>query len=259
MKPSILVLVICLGAACSQRQDLTDPSPPNGGIDPLSDMLPSQICVTASPADAGAPPPIVAVWDGYMEQTFGATGDDQVHVVVRSSDTGQLSATAVFGVPTSFPPPATSETCDPVDPGTTTATTSAGSLQLLEGFEYQLTGVAMSDVRLQFNVPTYQPLANWCACQVPLPDATTPACLPEGGADWHELDGGTQCIYTPNPGPHSTQTFLTSCCRLQRCFKNECLCDKSGCAYNAQFWTPFDLSINGTHADGTALHLIRTQ
>jgi len=259
MKASTLVLMICLGAAaCSQRQDLTDP--PTVITDPVGDTLPSQTCNVAPPVDAGSPPPIVAVWDGYMEQSFRATGDDQVHVVVRSSDTGQLSATAVFGVAAPPPPPPeTSESCDPADPVNTTATPSAGSLQLLEGFEYQLTAVAMSDVRLQFNLPTYQPLANWCACQVPFEDSMF--CLPNTSlTEQSPSDGGSSCTVTLGAwSGHAAETVNTSCCRLNRCLGSACTCTPSGCSYNDQFLSQFDLSVNGTHADGTALHLIRTQ
>ena len=256
MKASGYVVVICLSAACSERQNLTDPPP---GNDAAPGTLPSKACAVVS-VDAGTPPPIVGVWDGYMEQTFRATGNDQVHVVVRSSETGLLSATAVFGAPAAPPsPPETSETCDPVDPVTTSATPSAGLLQLLEGFQYQLAGVAMSDVRLQFNVPTYQPLANWCACQVPFQDSMY--CIPNTTFSGQiRGDAGASCTFTLGQWTgHAAEAITTSCCRVQRCLDHECQCDASGCAYNDQFLSVFDLSINGTHADGSALHLVRTQ
>ncbi len=255
MKTSTFLLVACLGVACSQRQNLADQE-----IDDAArGTLPSQTC-TPSAVDAGTPPPVVAVWDGYMEQTFRATGDDQVHVVVRASDTGQLSATAVFGAAASPPPPPeTSESCDPVDPVMTSGTSNAGPLQLLEGFEYQLTNVAMSDVRLQFNAQTYQPLANWCACQVPFEGSSS--CLPSSTVSWpNQPDAGSECTAILGPwSGHAAEKVTASCCRLERCVSFECQCDASGCSYNAGFESEFDLSINGTHADGSALHLIRTQ
>ena len=245
-----VLLVGCSAAACSQHQDLAG-SPSDAGLA----QFPSQVCST-SPVDAGTPPPIVAIWDGYMEQSFKATGNDQVHVVIRSSDTGQLSGTAVFGAPAAPPPPpANSDSCEPVDPESTQGTPSAGSLQLLEGFEYQMTGLTVSDVRLKFNVPTYQPLASWCACQISFPGSTT--CLPNA-AEFIEGndDGGSPCIEVPGGGAERIQI---SCCRLTRCILSACQCDQSGCSYNSGLATPFDLSINGTRADGSAVHLIKTQ
>jgi hypothetical protein len=245
----------CFAAACSQHQDLANLTHDAG----ITTEFPSQAC-SASSVDAGTPPPIVAVWDGYMEQSFRGSGDDQVHVVIRSTDTGQLSGTVVFGVPAAPPPPpASSDSCDPVDPVNTAATPSAGSLQLLEGFEYQVTGLVASDIRLKFNLPTYQPLASWCACQVPIPDSMT--CIPNVGFSSSPYgDGGSSCTFAPtNANGTTTATFVTSCCRIQRCESLECKCDQSGCSYNADFLSQFDLSVNGTRADGTALHLIKTQ
>jgi hypothetical protein len=253
MKAWTFSLLVCFTAACSQHQDLADSTRDAG----LSE-LPSQLC-SASSVDAGTPPPIVAVWDGYMEQSFTATGDDQVHVVIRSSDTGQLSATAVFGAPAPpLPLPVSSDSCDPVDPVLTTATPSAGALQLLEGFEYQLTELTASDVRLKFNLPTYQPLASWCACQPPVADSMF--CIPNTASMTTYEDGGLICSYAHlDDKGNTTETVVTPCCRIQRCQSNECLCDQSGCSYNAAFASTFDLNINGTHADGSALHLIQTQ
>jgi hypothetical protein len=253
MKAWTFSLLVCFAAACSQHQDLA-----NSISDAGMAELPAQVCSTSS-VDAGTPPPIVAVWDGYMEQSFRATGNDQVHVVIRSSDTGQLSATAVFGAPAAPPPlPTNSNSCDPVDPVVTTASSSAGSLTLLEGFEYQVTGLTVSDVRLKFNVPTYQPLASWCACQVQAPGS--PSCFPN--AEEYRTnpgaDGGATCGFASQDGG-ATEWFVVPCCREERCLANECQCDQSGCSYNAGFLATFDLSINGTHADGSSVHLIQTQ
>ena len=254
MKAWTFSLLVCFAAACSQHQDLA-----NSPIDAGLAALPSQVCGTSS-VDAGTLPPIVAVWDGYMEQSFMGTGDDQVHVVIRSSDTGQLSATAVFGASAAPPPPPTnSDNCDPVAPVYTQGTPSAGALQLLEGFAYQLTGLTVSDVRLKFNLPTYQPLASWCACQLPFPGSMT--CIPNGPALIETFgDGGSTCTFGPEDANNRvTEKLVTSCCRLQLCESSACQCDQSGCSYNTQVAGQFDLSINGTHADGSALHLIKTQ
>jgi len=254
MRAWTVLLVGCSAAACAQHQDLGG-SPVDAGMA----TFPSQVC-SASSVDAGTPPPVVAVWDGYMEQSFMGTGDDQVHVVIRSTDTGQLSGTVVFGAPA--PPPATpanSDSCDAVDPVATAATGSAGSLQLLEGFEYQLTGLTASDVRLKFNVPTYQPLATWCACQAPFPGSTT--CLPNVAVELFDQreDGGTCAVAPLDSTGRITEKLVTSCCRIELCSGSACKCDQSGCSYDAAFASTFDLSINGTHADGSALHLIQTQ
>ncbi len=253
MRAWTVLLLVCFGG-CSQHQDLA-----NSASDAGMTELPSHVCSVPS-VDAGTPPPVVAVWDGYMEQSFMPTGDDQVHVVIRSSDTGELSATVVFGAPAAPPPPpADSNSCDPVDPVATTATSSAGALQLLEGFEYQVTGLIVSDVRLKFNVPTYQPLASWCACQVQSPGSTS--CFPNE-IEYRtrpEADGGTPCVFGSQDQSGTTEWFVVPCCKEQRCLASECQCDQSGCSYNAAFLTTFDLSINGTHADGTSIHLIQTQ
>ncbi|HSY39198.1 MAG TPA: hypothetical protein VLA79_06700, partial [Polyangia bacterium] len=63
MRAWTILLVGCF-AACSQHQDLADPTSDAGMAE-----LPAQVCSTSS-IDAGTPPPIVAVWDGYMEQSF---------------------------------------------------------------------------------------------------------------------------------------------------------------------------------------------
>jgi hypothetical protein len=254
MKAWTFLLLGGFAAACSQHQDLAE-LVRDGGV---MTELPSQACSTSA-VDAGTPPPIVAVWDGYMEQSFMSTHDDQVHVVIRSTDTGPLSGTVVFGAPAAPPPPpATSDSCDPIDPVNTVATPSAASLQLLEGFEYQVTALTASDVRLKFNLPTYQPLASWCACQVPIPGST--GCLPNVGfSSAPSGDGGSSCTFIPvDENGTNTGAFVTSCCRIHRCLE-ECKCDSSGCSYNGDFLSIFDLSVNGTHADGSALHLTRTQ
>ena len=255
MKALTCSLFVCFAGACSQHQDLA-----SSIGDPGLAELPSQICSTSA-VDAGTPPPIVAVWDGYMEQSFMATGNDQVHVVIRSSDTGELSATAVFGAPAAPPPlPTNSNSCDPVDPVATTQTLSAGSLQLLEGFEYQVTGLTVSDVRLKFSVPTYQPLASWCACQVVSPDGRS--CFPNvvQYLTNPEDDGGAPCVSASlDESGRVTETFVVPCCREQRCLANECVCDQSGCSYNTIYFSTLDLSINGTHADGSFTHLVKTQ
>ena len=255
MKTLTCALLVCFAGACSQHQDLADPIS-DAGMAELS----AQVCSTSS-VDAGTPPPVVAVWDGYMEQSFMATGDDQVHVVIRSSDTGQLSATAVFGAPAPpLPLPINSNSCDPVDPVGTTATPSAAALQLLEGFEYQVTGLTVSNVRLKFNVPTYQPLASWCACQVQSPGSTS--CFPNeiGYRTNPDADGGAPCVFaSQDDNGRTSEWFVVPCCREQRCLASECQCDQSGCAYNASILSTFDLSINGTHADGSSIHLIQMQ
>jgi hypothetical protein len=254
MKVWTFFLLGSCAAACSQHQDLA-----NSAIDAGTPTFPSQVC-SASPVDAGTPPPIVAVWDGYMEQSFMSTGDDQVHMVIRSTDTGQLSGTVVFGASAPPPPvPANSDSCDAVDPVATTATGSAGSLQLLEGFEYQLTALTASDVRLKFNVPTYQPLASWCACQTPFPGSTI--CLPNVGVEFFDDrgDGGSCAVAPLDSTGRITEKLVTSCCRIELCESSACKCDPSGCSYDAGFGSTFDLSINGTHADGSALHLLQTQ
>ena len=158
------------------------------------------------------------------------------------------------------PPPATSDTCDPIHPTMTVWNPSAPSLQLLEGFEYQVTGLTVSDVRLKFNVPIYLPLADWCACQLPYAD--TRFCVPDGTIEpQNQSDGGSTCTWVfESTNHHPTVKVTTGCCRLTRCSGFACICNQTtGCAYNAQSVSQFDLSINGTHADGNALHLIRTQ
>jgi hypothetical protein len=250
---ALTILLVGCSAACAQHQELAS-SPGDAAMT----ELPSQVCSTSS-VDAGTPPPIVAVWDGYMEESFVATGNDQVHVVIRSSDTGQLSATAVFGAPAAPPPlPTNSNSCDPVDPVMTAATPSAGSLQLLEGFEYQVAGLTVSDIRLKFNVLTYQPLASWCACQVPIADSMF--CVPNNANMTTVADGGMSCTYAIfDDKGRTTERIVAPCCRIQRCESYQCLCDQSGCSYNTAYLTTFDLNVNGTHADGNALHLLKTQ
>ncbi|HVT10241.1 MAG TPA: hypothetical protein VHO67_22430 [Polyangia bacterium] len=259
MKTWTLCFAVCVASACSQHQDLADS---RMNDDAAPGTLPSKTCVLSTP-DAGAPPPVVAIWDGYMEQAFAGTGHDQVHVVVRASDSGQLSATAMFGAPAApLSPPVTSETCDPVDPVNTTATPAAPPLQLLEGFEYQLTRVVASDIRLQFTVSTYQPLANWCACQVPFDDGQGGFhCFPNVSIGVSgKADGGTTCTYALGAGPSTpAETVTTACCRMERCLAFQCVCTALGCSYNADYGTAFDLSINGNRADGAGLHLLRTQ
>ena len=259
MKVAVLFFAGCLTAACSQHQNLadltTDP-------DASAALLKLHACATPPTVDAGAPPPIVAVWDGYMEQSFATTGDDQVHVVVRSTSAGDLSATVVFGVPAAPPaPPATSDTCDPIDPTMTAWNPSVPTVQLLEGFEYQVTELTMTDVRLKFKFPTYQPLADWCACQ--LPYAGSRFCLPSGTIEpLTHSDGGASASCTwvfEATKDHPAVKVTTACCRLERCY-NTCVCDETtGCTYDTYSQLQYDLSINGTHADGSALHLIRTQ
>ena len=202
MKTSICLLVLCSAAGCSQRQDLAGSSDAGSVVT----HLPSQTCsAPASPVDAGTPAPIVAVWEGYMEQAFRATGSDKVHVVVRSSSTGELSGTAVFGNPPPPPTtPATSDSCDPLDQTEANPLLQEPLSELVEGFEYQLTGLAMSDVRLQFRVENAQPLASWCACQPPVADSTT--CIPNVPAELlNPVTTGATCLLhggtLKRPGP----------------------------------------------------------
>jgi hypothetical protein len=98
------------------------------------------------------------------------------------------------------------------------------------------------------------------ACQVQSPGSTS--CFPNA-IEYRTNpgdDGGAPCVFaSQDENGGTSEWFVVPCCKEQRCLASECQCDQSGCSYNAGFLSSFDLSINGTHADGSAIHLIQTQ
>ncbi|MBI5482807.1 MAG: hypothetical protein HY906_28385 [Deltaproteobacteria bacterium] len=272
MRAWLVIMMIGMLTSCEQRQDFVsgqadggvEASARDSGVDSASPVdagtlwfdggLPTRACDPPQ-TDAGVLPPVVAVWDGYMENPL-LSDSDAVHLVFRSSESGELSATVIFGTGTPPPSPPDSETCYPEGLGTS----GLFAPLVIEGFEYPSVAPSMSDIRLRIPLLADAPWTDWCACQVPVETGGAWACLPNMSSR-ATPDG--QCFLQP-PG---AQEIPVPCCKLRLCnLTSVCQCTESACAIDSTtFWT-LDLSVNGNRADGTlsiapssGVHLQRTQ
>ena len=272
MRAWLMVGLIGTLAGCEYRQDFV--SQTDGGVDAaalvsrdatvvwLDSGLPYRACSPA-PRVAGTATPIEAAWEGYLERPL-PSGADGVRIVLRSSDSGDLSGTVVHGTAPAPESPSASDECYPPEASWDGRIAAAALQHPVEGFEYPITAASWSAIRLQVAVLTWAPWADWCSCQVPV------AASPEGGLSCHPNVGGGDtpdghCFMNSFEGGTSVEF---PCCRQVLCLDfSACLCNSEACAVSTTATTIFDLTVDDERADGTmsgstvysAVHLLRTQ
>lgn len=235
------------GAAADLSGDLgPGPTAYDGG------GLPHRQC--GAPLQEGPLPPVVAIWDGYSDQPQ-KSGSDAVHLVLRSDGTN-LSGNVVFGSTAALPPePTDSTSCYPYPSDSPVWQDFTSTM--VEGFSYPLApGGTMSDVRLNLKLVTLAPLADWCACQVPVvfSDEGGWGCAPNTG---EKVTPDGHCYLTQF---NDTPDIEVPCCNPSLCVHDlDCTCDETSCSIDLNQQLTLDLSVNGTHADGSGVHLTRTQ
>lgn len=251
------LLLLCAAitplAACDYRQDLGDPA--DGG----------------AKGDSGAADlPVLAVWEGYVEQPnvypYDVDHGDNVRIVIYGPDPSAPTAIIQFGDPAAVspPPPASADQCYP-EPEDWRTMFSEFTEEMVAGVRYAITDLTYSEVRLKGSFSKWTAFDPWCRLQVPMPytpGSDTYNCLPNTSAGGNELEG---TCYINLDGDQVS----TPCCKIGLChatgsnFPSACACTSTSCTFNPDPTESLDLSINGDRADGSwdsgGMHLVRKQ
>jgi len=214
-----------------------------GSAAPIGPYVPSGDQVLNDPLFTN-PSGISGDWVGYLEN--GTPGSEEVLLRFGTDANGHATLSVKRGT-AALPPPPT-DGLEPWPPGldiSGTAGTGPSTPQTpMLGFTSGGHGVTWTAARLRFRTIDYEPWGPWCALQTPYPV--------DGQADIFNCMRPNESVCPPGGVGGCTLVGINGDTRhWMMCDYGLCGCNATGCGFDVQPTTNYDITFFGDHAIGS--------